>query len=47
MKKLVLIFENLYNYHLVKDVGQSPYMLGKYFNYDATICSQNNFRLKD
>lgn len=41
MKKLVLIFEKLYNYHLVKDVGQIPYMLGKYFDYNATICCQN------
>jgi glycosyltransferase involved in cell wall biosynthesis len=37
MKRLVLIFENLYNHHLVKDVGQLPYLLGKYYNYSSTI----------
>ena len=37
MKRLVLIFENLYNHHLVKDVGQLPYLLGKYYNYCSAI----------
>lgn len=35
--RLVLIFENLLNLHLVKDVGQIPYLLQRDFGLDCTI----------
>ena len=41
MKKLVLVFEKLLNIHLVKDVGQIPYLLGKHFGFDASIACMN------
>jgi glycosyltransferase involved in cell wall biosynthesis len=42
MKRLDLIFEKLLNMHLVKDVGQIPYLLGKYFDFSASIVCRNN-----
>jgi len=41
MKKLVLVFEKLLNIHLVKDVGQIPYLLGRHFGFDASIACMN------
>ena len=35
--RLVLLFENLLNIHLVKDVGQIPYLLQRDFGLDCTI----------
>lgn len=35
--RLVLLFENLQNLHLVKDVGQIPYLLQRDFGLDCTI----------
>jgi glycosyltransferase involved in cell wall biosynthesis len=42
MKRLDLIFEKLVNLHLVKDVGQIPYLLGKFFGFSASIVCKNN-----
>ncbi len=42
MKRLDLIFEKLLNLHLVKDVGQIPYLLGKYFDFSSSIICKNN-----
>jgi glycosyltransferase involved in cell wall biosynthesis len=42
MKRLVVIFEKLLNLHLVKDVGQIPFLLGRSFDFDTTIVCNNN-----
>jgi len=44
MKRLDLIFEKLVNLHLVKDVGQIPYLLGKYFGFSVSIVCRENDR---
>lgn len=41
MKRLVLVFEKLLNVHLVKDVGQIPYLLGRYFGFSVSIACMN------
>lgn len=41
-KKFVTIFEKCENVHLIKDVGQIPYMFYKYFNCDSTIVTVKN-----
>ena len=43
MKKFVTIFEKCENIHLIKDVGQIPYLMYKNHNYDASIvCVKNS-----
>ncbi|HTZ18831.1 MAG TPA: glycosyltransferase family 4 protein, partial [Dissulfurispiraceae bacterium] len=42
MKRLDLIFEKLLNLHLVKDVGQIPYILGKFFGFSVSIVCRDN-----
>ncbi len=42
MKKFVTIFEKTENIHLTKDVGQIPYLMYKYFDYDSTIVTYKN-----
>lgn len=40
MKKVwVTIFPHLENVHLVKDVGQIPFIMGKYYDYDSYIAT--------
>lgn len=41
-KNFVTIFEKTENIHLVKDVGQIPYLMYKYFDYDSTIITYKN-----
>jgi glycosyltransferase involved in cell wall biosynthesis len=41
-KNYVCIFPGLFNYHLIKDVGLLPYIMGKYFNYNSYILTYNN-----
>src|ERR1039458_1942194 len=41
-KNYVCIFPGLLNYHLIKDVGLLPYIMGKYFNYNSYILTYNN-----
>lgn len=42
MKKFVTIFEKTENIHLIKDVGQIPYLMHKQYGYDATIVTVKN-----
>lgn len=42
MKKFVTLFEKTENFHLIKDVGQIPYLMHHYFAYDATIVTYKN-----
>jgi glycosyltransferase involved in cell wall biosynthesis len=42
MKRLDLVFEKLLDMHLVKDVGQVPYLLGRYFDFSASIVCRDN-----
>lgn len=41
-KNYVCIFTGLMNYHLVKDVGLLPYVMGRDLNYNAHIITYNN-----
>jgi glycosyltransferase involved in cell wall biosynthesis len=41
-KRFVTIFEKAENIHLIKDVGQIPYLMHKYFDYDATLIAYKN-----
>ncbi len=41
-KSFVTIFPETENFHLVKDVGQIPYFMGKTGEYDSTIVSYKN-----
>lgn len=41
-KSFVTIFPDTENFHLVKDVGQIPYFMGKTGEYDSTIVSYKN-----
>jgi glycosyltransferase involved in cell wall biosynthesis len=45
MKKFVTLFEKTENFHLIKDVGQIPYLMHHYFGYDATIVTYKNNNL--
>jgi glycosyltransferase involved in cell wall biosynthesis len=38
----VTIFEKAENIHLIKDVGQIPYLMYKYFDYDSTLIAYKN-----
>lgn len=42
MKKFVTLFEKTENIHLIKDVGQIPYLMQYYFGYDSTIVTYKN-----
>lgn len=43
MKKFITIFEKCENIHLIKDVGQIPYLMYKNHEYDASIvCVKNS-----
>ena len=42
MKKFVTLFEKTENFHLIKDVGQIPYLMHYYFDYDSTIVTYKN-----
>lgn len=41
-KRFITLFEKTENFHLIKDVGQIPYLLHYYFRYDSTIVSYKN-----
>lgn len=41
-KTFITIFEKTENIHLIKDVGQIPYLMYKYFDYDSTIITYKN-----
>jgi len=41
-KSFVTIFEKTENIHLIKDVGQIPYLMHQYFNYKSTIVTYKN-----
>lgn len=41
-KRFVTIFEKAENIHLIKDVGQIPYLMYKYFDYDSTLITYKN-----
>ena len=47
MKNFVTIFEKTENIHLIKDVGQIPYIMHKTFGYDATIVTVKNEKTYD
>lgn len=42
MKRWVTLFEKTENFHLIKDVGQIPYLMHSYFGYDASIVTYHN-----
>lgn len=42
MKTFVTLFEKCENFHLIKDVGQIPYLMHHYFGYDASIVTYKN-----
>lgn len=42
MKKFITLFEKTENIHLIKDVGQIPYLMHIYFGYDSTIVTYKN-----
>lgn len=42
MKRFVTLFEKTENFHLIKDVGQIPYLMHRYFGYDSTIVTYRN-----
>lgn len=42
MKSFVTLFEKCENFHLIKDVGQIPYLMGYYFGYNSTIVTYKN-----
>lgn len=42
MKNFVTLFEKTENIHLIKDVGQIPYLMHHYFGYDSTIVTYKN-----
>lgn len=41
-KTFVTMFEKTENVHLIKDVGQIPYLMHDYFNYNSTIITYKN-----
>lgn len=42
MRTFVTLFEKTENIHLIKDVGQIPYLMHHYFGYDSTIVTYKN-----
>lgn len=42
MKRFITLFEKTENFHLIKDVGQIPYLMHHYFGYDSTIVTYKN-----
>lgn len=42
VKNFVTLFEKTENFHLIKDVGQIPYLMHHYFGYDSTIVTYKN-----
>lgn len=42
MKRWVTLFEKTENFHLIKDVGQIPYLMHSYFGYDSSIVTYHN-----
>jgi glycosyltransferase involved in cell wall biosynthesis len=42
LKTFVTLFEKTENFHLIKDVGQIPYLMHYYFDYDSTIVTYKN-----
>jgi L-malate glycosyltransferase len=42
MKRWVTLFEKTEDFHLIKDVGQIPYLMHSYFGYDASIVTYRN-----
>lgn len=42
MKHFVTLFEKTENFHLIKDVGQIPYLMHHYFGYDSMIVTYKN-----
>lgn len=42
MKRWVTLFEKTENFHLIKDVGQIPYLMYSYFGYDSSIVTYRN-----
>ncbi|WP_373000119.1 glycosyltransferase family 4 protein [Sulfurimonas sp.] len=42
MKTFVTLFEKTDNIHLIKDVGQIPYLMYKYFDYKSKIVTYKN-----
>lgn len=42
MKRWVTLFEKTEDFHLIKDVGQIPYLMHSYFGYDASIVTYHN-----
>ena len=47
MKIFVTLFEKAENIHLVKDVGQIPYLMYHYFGYDSTLVTYENKKSYD
>ena len=47
MKIFVTLFEKAENIHLVKDVGQIPYLMYHYFGYDSTLVTYKNKKSYD
>lgn len=44
MKRWVTLFEKTENFHLIKDVGQIPYLMQRYFGYESSIVTYRNNR---
>ena len=42
MKTFTTLFEKTENVHLIKDVRQIPYLMNRYFGYDATVVTYKN-----
>lgn len=42
MKRWVTLFEKTEDFHLIKDVGQIPYLMHSYFGYNASIVTYRN-----
>lgn len=47
MKTFVTLFEKAENIHLIKDVGQIPYLMHYYSGYDATLVTYKNKNFYD
>lgn len=42
MTTFVTLFEKTENFHLIKDVGQIPYLMHHYFGYNSTVVTYKN-----
>jgi len=42
VKKFITLFEKTENFHLIKDVGQIPFLMHHYFGYDSMIVTYKN-----